>query len=251
MSTRLNTPSSKGRAEGEAVSSSEGRVRVGRRAFLGIVVLGAVGIVFGERVQSALSNAIGSGLGGLIPGGNRFRIYTITGTIPNIAPTDYRLEVSGLVDRPLVLTLADLEAMPSTSLVRDFQCVTGWRVAGVHWKGVRLSDVLDAAGVHPRATALGFESYDGEDTESLTLDQARLPDVLVAYRMLDGPITAEHGGPVRLYVARMYGYKSIKWLSAIRVTDQVVPGFWEQNGYPVDAWVNGSLQAATQDIGPG
>ena len=92
----------------------------------------------------------------------------------------------------------------------------------------------------PGAVALAFDSYDGADTESLTLDQARLPDVIVAYRMLGAPITTEHGGPVRLYVAPMYGYKSLKWLSAIRVVDRVEPGFWEQNGYAVDGWVDGS-----------
>jgi DMSO/TMAO reductase YedYZ molybdopterin-dependent catalytic subunit len=229
----------------------ERRVAVGRRVFLGIVALGAAGVAFGSRVQSVLSGAIGSGLGGLIPGGDRFRIYTITGTFPEISPEQYRLEVTGLVDKPLVLTLADLQDMPRTKLVRDFQCVTGWRVDGVHWEGVRLGDVLDAAGVSPKARALTFDSYDGADTESLTLEQARLPDVIVAYRMLGAPITTEHGGPVRLYVARMYGYKSIKWLSAIRVVDELVPGFWEQNGYPVDAWVDGSMAAATENIGPG
>jgi DMSO/TMAO reductase YedYZ molybdopterin-dependent catalytic subunit len=213
--------------------------------------LGALGIAFGGRVQSALSSAIGSGLGGLIPGGNMFRIYTITGSFPDIPPEEYRLEVSGMVDRPVLLTLADLQSMPSTKLVRDFQCVTGWRVDGVHWEGVRLSDVLDAVGISPRAKAVTFDSYDGADTESLTIGQARLPDVLVAYRMLGAPITVEHGGPVRLYVARMYGYKSIKWLSAIRAVEVQVPGFWEQNGYPVDAWVDGSLAAATKNIGPG
>ena len=97
--------------------------------------------------------------------------------------------------------------------------MTGWRVPDVHWEGVRLSDVLDAVGVKPGAVALSFDSYDGADTESLTLDQARLPDVIVAYRMLGAPITTEHGGPVRLYVAPMFGYKSLKWLSAIRVVD--------------------------------
>ena len=87
---------------------------------------------------------------------------------------------------------------------------------------------------------MSFASYDGTDTESLTLDQARRPDVIVAYRMLGGPITTEHGGPVRLYVAPMFGYKSLKWLSAIRVVDRVEPGFWEQSGYPVNGWLDGS-----------
>ena len=130
--------------------------------------------------------------------------------------------------------------MPHTRLVRDFQCVTGWRVPSVPWSGVRLADLLDAAGVAPAARALTFTSFDGADTESLTLDQARRPDVIVALGMYDQPLTRAHGGPARLYVAPMYGYKSLKWLSGITVTDQVEPGFWEHNGYDVDAWVGKS-----------
>ncbi len=130
--------------------------------------------------------------------------------------------------------------MPPTSLVKDFQCVTGWRVQGVHWTGVLLSEVLDRAGVQKAATALAFHSFDGADTESLTLDQARRPDVIVAYEMLGAPVTRDHGGPVRLYVAPMYGYKSLKWLDGIEVTNQVIPGYWEQNGYDVDAWIGRS-----------
>ena len=202
--------------------------------------LGALGIAFGARAQGAIGSALGSGLGGLLPGGDRFRIYSITDTFPDIPPDHYRLEVTGLVDRPLRLSLADLTAMPRTVLVRDFQCVTGWRVPSVHWEGVRLSHILEAAGVSPGAGAVNFESYDGLDTESLSLDEAQLPDVLVAYRMLGAPVTVEHGGPVRLYVAPMFGYKSLKWLSAIRVATQQIPGYWEQNGYPVDAWINGT-----------
>ena len=75
-----------------------------------------------------------------------------------------------------------------------------------------------------RGRALSFHSFDGADTESLTLDQARRPDVIVAYEMLGAPVTRDHGGPVRLYVAPMYGYKSLKWLDGIQVTDHVDPG---------------------------
>lgn len=202
--------------------------------------LGALGVIFGARVQRAVSHAVGSGLGGLLPGGDQFRIYTITGTLPEIPRARYRLEVSGRVERPAVYTVDDLEAMPPTRLVRQFQCVTGWVVPDVHWEGVRLSHILDEVGVTSGAAALTFESYDGADSESLTLEQARMPDVIVAYRMLGGPVTTAHGGPVRLYVAPMFGYKSLKWLSAIRVVDRVQPGYWEQNGYPVNGWVDGS-----------
>ncbi len=228
---------------------SERPVRMGRRVFLGMVTLGAAGVAFGSGVQKLIGNAVGSGLGGLLPGGDRFRIYTITGSFPVIPPDKYELQVTGLVDRPLNLTLADIQSMPSTTLVKNFQCVTGWRVPEVHWEGVRLSDVLDAAGVHSSAGAVAFDSYDGADTESLTLYQARLPDVIVAYRMLGAPVTTEHGGPVRLYVAPMYGYKSLKWLRSIHVVEQAEPGYWEQNGYPVDAWIGGTEESGNQAAG--
>ena len=221
-------------------ASADRPKHIGRRVFLGMVAAGGAGIVFGARVQSVVGDALGSGLGGLLPGGDRFRIYTITNSFPVIEPSKYRLKVTGLVDKPLDLTLDDLLSMPKTKLVKDFQCVTGWRVPQVHWEGVRLADVLDAAGVQSSAVALTFDSYDGADTESLTLSQARRSDVIVAYRMLGAPVTTEHGGPVRLYVAPMYGYKSLKWLSAIRVVDQLVPGFWEQNGYSQNAWIGSS-----------
>jgi DMSO/TMAO reductase YedYZ molybdopterin-dependent catalytic subunit len=219
-------------------------VTVGRRVFLGLLGLGGAGIVFGAKVQRVVGDAIGSGLGGLLPGGDRFRIYSIAGGFPVVSRSHYRLEVSGLVDRPKTYTLDDLEAMDRTALVRDFHCVTGWSVPAVQWEGVRLSDILDDVGVRPGGKALSFESYDGIDTETLTLEQARLSDVIVAYRMLGAPVTVEHGGPVRLYVAPMFGYKSLKWLSAIRVENQVIPGFWEQNGYPVNGWSDGSTGAS-------
>jgi DMSO/TMAO reductase YedYZ molybdopterin-dependent catalytic subunit len=184
----------------------------------------------------------------LIPWWPGFRIYSITGSHPHILDSDYRLEVSGLVNNPTVFTLAALKAMPSTSFSQEFQCVTGWTVPNVHWEGVRLSEILSRAGVQESAVALSFESYDGADSESLTLYQAQLPDVIVAYRMLGAPVTTEHGGPVRLYVGPMFGYKSLKWLSAIRVVDQVIPGYWEQNGYPVNGWRDGSTGPTDQRL---
>jgi DMSO/TMAO reductase YedYZ molybdopterin-dependent catalytic subunit len=215
--------------------------------FLGMVGLGVAGVVFGAKVQSVLANVVGSGFGGIFPFGDHFRIYTITGSYPNISRKKYRLHVGGLVERPTTFTLKDLQAMPPTKLVRDFHCVTGWTVPAVHWKGVKLSHLLQLVGVSPDAVALSFDSYDGADSESLTLDQARLPDVIVAYEMLGAPVTTEHGGPVRLYVAPMFGYKSLKWLSAIRVVDRVEPGYWEMNGYPINGWSDGS----TGDVDPG
>jgi DMSO/TMAO reductase YedYZ molybdopterin-dependent catalytic subunit len=217
---------------------------IGRRLFLGMVGLGAVGIVAGSRIESAVSEMlvplqrVAPALGNLIPGGDQWQIYNASdGTFPDISDEQFQLSVDGMVDTPLSLGYSDLLAMPPTTLVRTFQCVTGWRVPDVHWQGVALSEILDRAGVKSGASALRFFSSDNFDTESLTLAQARRPDVIVAYSMLGAPVTREHGGPVRLYVAPMYGYKSIKWLSRITVTNKVVPGYWEQNGYAVNAWI--------------
>lgn len=208
-----------------------------------MVALGAAGVAFGAGAQAKVGRALGSGLAGLLPGADRFQIYSVSGSFPEITPSAYRLEVSGLVRHPARFSLSDLEGMHSVRFVRQFQCVTGWRVPGVEWEGVHLGHLLDVVGVAPGAAALAFDSYDGVDTESLTLEQARLPDVIVAYRMLRAPVTVAHGGPVRLYVAPMFGYKSLKWLSAIRVVDRVEPGYWEQNGYPVNGWLDGSTSA--------
>ncbi|BBJ44933.1 hypothetical protein SSPO_076510 [Streptomyces antimycoticus] len=105
---------------------------------------------------------------------------------------------------------------------------------------MRLSTLLDAAGVRSQAKAVRFTCFDGAYSESLTLDQARRADVLVALKLRDKPLGHSHGGPVRLYVAPMYFYKSAKWLSGITVTDEVRPGYWEDRGYDVDAWVGRS-----------
>jgi DMSO/TMAO reductase YedYZ molybdopterin-dependent catalytic subunit len=221
---------------------------------LGLLGVGAVGILLGARVQDWLEQTLGpliskdgTGLSALLPIG-RFRIYTVTGHLPSRAKARWHLKVDGLVDQPFELTYAELRAMRPARLTRDFQCVTGWRVSDVEWVGVKLSDLLDRAGVQADARALRFHSFDGTYTESLTLEQARRPDVIAAYRLDGSDISDAHGGPVRLYVAPMYGYKSLKWLDRIEVTRKVEPGYWEGLGYDVDAWVgrsNGRSDDAT------
>ena len=219
---------------------------IGRRVVLAMLGLGGAGILFGKSVQDGLSRALSPNLAALLPSGGRFRIYSVTGFLPKKTTAAYRLAVDGLVDRPLDLSFDALLGMPQTALTRDFQCVTGWRVAAVPWKGVKLAALLDAAGVQPSATALRLHSFDGVYTESLTLDQARRDDVLVVHEMEGKPVSTPHGGPVRLLMAPMYGYKSIKWLSRIEIVDSVVPGFWEERGYDIDAWV-GTSNGRTDD----
>jgi len=234
-------------ADGGTPGASDPRKPLGRRLFLGLLGAGALGTVFGQQVQGfvgsllqPLTNSSGGGIADLIPGANRFRYYTLTGSYPVIRKEDYSLSVGGLVHRPLKLSYRELLALPRTELVRDFQCVTGWRVPNVHWAGVQLGHIVDLAEPAAGAEAVEFTSYDGVYTESLTLTEAHRSDVLVAYEMLGAPVTADHGGPVRLYVAPMYGYKSAKWLKSVSLVKKAVPGFWEQQGYDIQAWVGDS-----------
>ncbi|MGX5188088.1 molybdopterin-dependent oxidoreductase [Streptomyces avermitilis] len=226
----------------------EGRgTPIGRRVLLGTLGLGALGVVAAPVLQRGMESVLAgaaekdpTGLTGLLPNGGGFRYYSVTSSVPHKGEANYRLTIDGLVDHPTSFTLADLRALPQTRLVRDVQCVTGWRVPGTPFEGVRLSRLLDAAGVRSSAKAVRFTCFDGAYTESLTLAQARRADVLVALRMQDKPLGHNHGGPVRLYVAPMYFYKSAKWLSGITVTEDVRPGYWEDRGYDVDAWVGKS-----------
>jgi DMSO/TMAO reductase YedYZ molybdopterin-dependent catalytic subunit len=210
---------------------------------LGILGLGAVGVVTGESMQNGLDALLkplqSSGLASLLPGGGGFEIYTVTSGYPS-PPPNYKLKVGGMVDHDLALSVDDLMALPATRLDKKFQCVTGWSVNDVHWVGVSLTDLAAKAGLSDKAGAFAFTSFDGVYTESMTVEQAHQSGAIVAYSMLGKPVTKEHGGPVRLYVPGMFGYKSIKWLSGIYGVKSLEYGYWEQNGYPVNAWINGS-----------
>ncbi|MFE3254690.1 molybdopterin-dependent oxidoreductase [Nocardia sp. NPDC059091] len=224
-----------------------GGAPVARRTMLGMLGLGAAGLITAPYVQAGWEGLLAkasqndpTGLTGLLPNPGGFRYYSVVRSVPRKGETDYELKIDGLVDRARTYTLADLRALPQTRVVHDVQCTDGWRVEKVPFEGVKLSDLLDDAGVGAGGEALSFGCFDGAYTESLTLEQARRSDVLVALRMQDAPITHEHGGPVRLYVAPMYFYKSAKWLSGISVTSRVIPGYWEERGYDVDGWLDGT-----------
>ncbi|MFE4593129.1 molybdopterin-dependent oxidoreductase [Streptomyces laurentii] len=220
---------------------------VGRRALLGMLAAGAVGVVAAPPLQrgwdkalAAASQADRTGLTGLLPNPGGFRYFSVVGSVPRKDERTYALTIGGLVDRPGSYTLPELRALPQSRAVADVVCTDGWRVDDTPFEGVKLADLLDAAGVRGSAAAVRFTCFDGVYSESLTLEQARRSDVLVALNMQDKPISHEQGGPVRLYVAPMYFYKSAKWLSGIEVTEKVIPGFWEERGYPVDGWLDGA-----------
>jgi DMSO/TMAO reductase YedYZ molybdopterin-dependent catalytic subunit len=214
---------------------------VGRRIVLGLLGLGAVGVVAGRSVQEGLSHLLApvqlrdpTGLTSLVPLGNTWRYYSVTGAVAPRATSAYRLKVFGDVATPVTYSYADLAALPQASFTDTFQCVTGWHVPDVPWSGVRLADLLDLAGPTADAVGVRFRSFDGTYAVNMTLEQARADDVIVALSMYGEPVTHDHGGPVRIYSGSMYGYKSTKWLDEIEVTTNNLPGYWEDRGYPLD-----------------
>ncbi|SEC95022.1 Oxidoreductase molybdopterin binding domain-containing protein [Nocardioides exalbidus] len=218
---------------------------VGRRVVLGLLGLGAVGVVAGNRVQEGLSRVLApiqprdpTGLTSLVPLGSTWRYYSVTGAVEPRDDEDYRLDVTGLVGTESTYSYADLEALPQTRFTDTFHCVTGWYVLDVPWAGVRVADLLDRAAPTDDAVGVRFHSFDGTYSVNMTLAQARAHDVIVALRMYDEPVTHAHGGPVRVYSGSMYGYKSTKWLSGIEVTADNRPGYWEDRGYPLDGTID-------------
>jgi len=213
---------------------------LGRAAFLGLLGAGAAGLFLGRDAVGALGRIVPDSVESIVPTSG-WRIYTIGSSVPRLDPVAYRLTVDGAVERPVTYTLDDLRALPRAEQVSDFHCVTGWVVENVRWGGVRLHDVLAEAGVRPDAKALRFVSAEVPYDDTLTLPQALLPNVMLALDMDGEPLSRGHGFPARIVMPRMYGYKSVKWVTRIEArTTYTDLGFWEQRGYDKDAWIGAS-----------
>jgi DMSO/TMAO reductase YedYZ molybdopterin-dependent catalytic subunit len=214
--------------------------QIGRAAFLGLVGAGVAGLFYGRNGMDLLGRIVPDNVQSIVPTSG-WRIYTIGNSIPRLDPAKYRLSVGGAVDRPLTYTLDDLRSLPRAEQVSDFKCVTGWRVNNVHWAGVRFDDLLAEAGLKPNARALRFVSAEVPYDDSLTLPQALAGDVLLALDMDGKPLSEAHGFPARVVMPRMYGYKSVKWVTRIEARPTYADiGFWEQRGYDKDAWIGAS-----------
>jgi DMSO/TMAO reductase YedYZ molybdopterin-dependent catalytic subunit len=223
-----------------AMDGSEPK-RYGRGLFLATVAGGLSSLAWGKPVWSRVSAAL-SPAEGLIPfvPKSGWRIYTVSGSLPSFDPVTWRLQVGGLVDQEISLSHRELLALPRVTQVSDFHCVTGWTVKNVRWTGVRITDIFAKVKPTPQANALQFVSAEKPYLDYLTMEQALLHDVMLAYAMDGKPLAREHGAPVRLVIPEMYGYKNVKWLSQINLVPEAQPGYWEYLGYDRDAWVGRS-----------
>jgi len=226
----------------EPVAPEEEPRRYGRRLFLATVVGGVSSLYWGKAAWDHVAGVVSpvaEAIAPIIPSSG-WRIYTISGNMPTFDRATWRLKIGGFVDQPLSLTYDELRALPRVDQVSTFHCVTGWTVKNVHWGGVRIHDVLAAAKPQGTGRALEFVSMEVPYVDYLTLGQASLHDVMLAYEMDGKPLAREHGAPVRVVIPDMYGYKGVKWVERITLGADAEPGYWEQRGYDLDAWVGRS-----------
>jgi DMSO/TMAO reductase YedYZ molybdopterin-dependent catalytic subunit len=175
--------------------------------------------------------------------------------IPQVDVATWRLEIDGRVDTGLSLDLEALRALPSHEVVATMECAGNgrarfeprpvsqpWLLEAVgtgRWRGVRLGELLDRAGIADGATEVLFTGLDrgiegGEEQffqRSLTLADAREPDVLLAYELNGVPLPPQHGFPVRLLVPGWYGMTNVKWLTRITLLDEPFAGYQQARGY--------------------
>ncbi|MGC1307380.1 MAG: molybdopterin-dependent oxidoreductase [Phormidesmis sp.] len=157
-------------------------------------------------------------------------INSFDGT-PQIDLATFQLTVDGAVNRPMQISLADLQAMPLTSMVIRHVCVEGW-AAIVQWGGVRLRDIAALVQPKPEARYVYFQSADNY-YESWDLPSALHPQTLMAYQKNGVPLPAENGAPLRLAAPIKLGYKQSKWVTRITFTANLSEqqGYWEDRGY--------------------
>ncbi|HEY3938184.1 MAG TPA: molybdopterin-dependent oxidoreductase [Bryobacteraceae bacterium] len=133
---------------------------------------------------------------------------------------DWRLAVDGMVARPASFSLGELKGFPRRSQITHLTCEEGWSYIA-EWTGVPLSHVLDLAGALPQARYVIYRSFQSDWWDSIDMADALHPQTLIAYGMNGGELPVPFGGPLRLRVPRQLGYKSVKYITRLTVTDSL------------------------------
>lgn len=175
-----------------------------------------------------------------VPPGQRltagFPVLTY-GPIPQINLETWRLRVDGLVGEEKSWTWAEFMRLPQTEVPCDIHCVTTWSKLDTSWRGVAFSDFVRELDIRPEAKYVMQHSYGGYTT-NLPLAAMLEADVLLGHTFNGEPLDAEHGGPLRVVVPKLYFWKSAKWINRLEFMENDRLGFWEMNGYHngADPW---------------
>ena len=152
------------------------------------------------------------------------------GVVPPVSRERWRLDVYGAVENPVFWTFEEFIAQKQARFTSDIHCVTSWSRYDNEWEGLATRELLAVCQPREDARFVVLHSYDGYTT-NLALEDFAADDALLAHSWSGQPLTAEHGGPVRLVVPHLYFWKSAKWLQAIEFRTGDAPGFWEVRGY--------------------
>jgi DMSO/TMAO reductase YedYZ molybdopterin-dependent catalytic subunit len=133
---------------------------------------------------------------------------------------DWSLAIDGLVARPASYSVADIRAFPVRSHITSLTCEEGWNYVA-EWTGAPLSHLLDLAGVSPKAKFVVYFSHQSDWWDSVDIDEARHPQTLIAHTLNGAALPPGNGGPLRMRVPRQLGYKSVKYITRITVTDDI------------------------------
>jgi DMSO/TMAO reductase YedYZ molybdopterin-dependent catalytic subunit len=154
------------------------------------------------------------------------------GTIPDVELATWQLTVT--VERPLTVSWEQLLELPSREVTVDIHCVTRWSRFDTTFKGVHWSELAKLVAPKPSGRYVVAHAEQGF-TANIPLEALEDAEALVAYEADGGPLTPEHGWPVRLVIPSRYFWKSAKWLRGLELLDHDEPGFWERYGYHNDA----------------
>ena len=159
------------------------------------------------------------------------------GSVYRIKPEEWKFRIHGLVEEERTLSYEEFTALPMVEVFSDIHCVTTWSRYNNLWEGVSTAEVKNLVKIKESARHVMAEGAGGF-TANIPLENFFQQDALMALKHDGQPISAEHGGPVRLVVPRLYFWKSAKWLTGLRFMAENEPGFWEDAGYHMhgDPW---------------
>lgn len=167
------------------------------------------------------------------PGQTRTRKWPVlhASDVPDITRETWKLEICGLVDQTLSFNWDEFQRLPRVKVFSDFHCVTTWSRLSNLWEGVSVHEIMNRAGIQAAAKFVVITGYDWGWTTNLPLADFLVEDALFVDRHDSEPLNADHGGPVRLVVPRLYAWKSAKWVRRVDLVTEDQPGYWEQAGY--------------------
>jgi DMSO/TMAO reductase YedYZ molybdopterin-dependent catalytic subunit len=150
--------------------------------------------------------------------------------MPEIDMGQYHLHVRGLVEEERSFTWEEILVLPQSKVNARLTSVSGWSVRAT-WEGVLWRDFIRTVTPKQGASHARFSSFGGGYETAVSLADLDHPRVLLVYAVEGEPLEKEYGGPLRMVIPNLYGYKSAKWLEAITLTDTEKGGYWEDRGY--------------------